>query len=647
MKKNNVILFSLIFLFVIVAPSVLGANMLDNILQPFKGIDIGATYLRYAVFIDAIIFFWFFIALTKGIFKEKFPTSVATAVGIMLGIGMAVFESMSHFNLGMMAPFAALIFFMVLGVMLFTWAKNLGDNGLFAFSLSFIVIYSLVFTIAKPLVTWIEKVPFLAAVLGIALVASIIGLVVGIFRMIGNITSGKFGVDKSISESRNNDRLAERTSREEKRALKKLDNAEKNVLNIQRHMNDLNNSLQKVTALENEYSQRDKLTRQEQADLLRQLYAALNNTEKAQAAIQKVINNINNPEYRESRDEINEHAKTLNEYLNTINSLILKLDQSIKNSIKNDDERKVQEKEYTNASKDLFTTEKQIESIEKSLDVIKNIDQLEYAKLMELWKKHQKATDFYSLFAKVAEEDEKIHPIDKEIKELDEKNLNEIDRCLRILSSDGTNDVSTLSKGIGVLANSKDDREAIRDSFKESKLQGLMYDNMNKIVALMNERNKVVSNKINLTQTYKKLSDTEISDIRLFLKTELGKLKDNFKSDVGLFTTLVKDYKAKITTPHVLPGNLNVIEINEFAEWVKKVFDSSKYKITNRQNNVRTVGTRIITTLSDLSKVTKRYTDAEDIVKKDLEREQKVLENILESIIKEEQLLTDFVDTYK
>lgn len=252
MKKNNVLLLSLIFLFAIVTPFVFGAsnNILDNVLQPFKGLNLGATYLQYAPFIDAIIYFWFFIVLTKGIFKEKFPTSVATAVGVILGIAMSVFEYNSHFNLGALGPLAALIFFLVPTIMLVMWVKSLGGSGALAFSIGFLIFYSLITTIAKPLLDWINKVPFLSAILALGLVAAIIALIIGIGKLFGNIKTGKFALDRDGREIARENRETALKDREEKKALKKLDKAKVNIAELDRHMKNMTDSLAKLADME-------------------------------------------------------------------------------------------------------------------------------------------------------------------------------------------------------------------------------------------------------------------------------------------------------------------------------------------------------------------------------------------------------------
>jgi|GEM_PF-2614258 len=671
MRKSLVAAYILVLTVLIAAPFVLGANLLDNVLQPFKGINIGQTYLNYAMFIDAVIYFWFFIALSKGIFGEKFSTQVAIAVGLILGIGMGVFEYNSHFNLGMLAPFAALIFFVVLGIMLFTWAKKIGDNGLFAFSLTYIVIYSLVAAVATSLIDWINKVPLLASILQITLLVAIIGLIMGLVRMFKNISSGKAGLDKYLTRSTGDDKKIEKTSKDEKKALKKVEEAEKNILDLQRHMNDMNNALQKITNLEDQYAKKDKLTREEQATLLREIYAALNNSYRAQAAIQKVYSNVNNPEYKESKEEINGYAKVLSEYLNSISAVLLKLDQSVKDSMTNDSERKLQEETFNKNSTEYFTAEKQIEQIKKSIEIVKSIDEPEYFKILSTLQSHKATADFYSIMTKVAEEDKKILLIDQSIKELDQKNLNEIQRCLMVLSSDGTNDVSALSKGLGVLTNSAGDRNAIKDSFKESKLQGIlgvinagykylsdshirqvqssvkdMYNNMNNIVNFMKERNTIMSDKISQTSTCKKLEDAELVVVKNAMKAALAELHQNYSSDVAAFGQLTQNYKTKIISPGVLPSDLDINKLNDFANFISTTFDSKKFRIKNRQKDVDKIRTGIIVLIDDLSRIKKGYVDAKNNVLKELQNKEKSLEYILARIADENKILADFANRY-
>ena len=182
-KVSRRLLFTIFIAFLVLTPFVLGADFLDPVFSSFRGTNLGQTYLNYAPFIDAIIYIWLFIAVAKKSMPEKMGGQVATALGIILGVAMCVFELTSKFNLGKLGPFAAIILFLVIGLFLYNLVKGFTDNVWASMSVAFLIIYSLAKWIVPSLFDWIGKLGFLGTILAIMFLASIIGLIAGIFSL--------------------------------------------------------------------------------------------------------------------------------------------------------------------------------------------------------------------------------------------------------------------------------------------------------------------------------------------------------------------------------------------------------------------------------------------------------------------------------
>ncbi|MGV8171578.1 MAG: hypothetical protein ACP5OA_02685 [Candidatus Woesearchaeota archaeon] len=228
MVKNSrslTFIFSLVFLMFI--PLVLGANVLDEVLAPFKGIDIAKTYSIYFPIIDAILYFVLFIGIAKMALGERFKgsNSVPTMIGVILAIGMAVFESQAKFNLGMLAPFAALIFFLILGMGIYSYTKSVSQNKILPFALGMATMMTLINWLAPSIKTWITKMPFLSTIWNVGILVAYISLMVILIQSIRGWGSTHVRHPTS-SETADVDTVFPRTQPFKKKAKEALDVSE-------------------------------------------------------------------------------------------------------------------------------------------------------------------------------------------------------------------------------------------------------------------------------------------------------------------------------------------------------------------------------------------------------------------------------------
>jgi DNA repair exonuclease SbcCD ATPase subunit len=180
--------FTIVLAFLILTPFAFGANLLDTFFNnpAIKGLNIAQTYQNNYPFIDAILYFVLFIGVASTALGERFKNSktVPTMIGVMLAIGMAVFEynSKPPFNLGMLAPFAALVFFLIFGMAVYSYTKSFSQDKILPIALAAVTMITLINWLAPDLKEWINKSPFLSLIVNIVLIVAFIALMIKIFN---------------------------------------------------------------------------------------------------------------------------------------------------------------------------------------------------------------------------------------------------------------------------------------------------------------------------------------------------------------------------------------------------------------------------------------------------------------------------------
>src|SRR3989338_4919249 len=91
-RKKVFLLFISLVLAVSLIPGIVFAaefNFLDSIFEPFGCINIAATYDRFWMVIDTLLYFLFFIGLVQFALKKQFEGSGGKAVIIEFGVALS------------------------------------------------------------------------------------------------------------------------------------------------------------------------------------------------------------------------------------------------------------------------------------------------------------------------------------------------------------------------------------------------------------------------------------------------------------------------------------------------------------------------------------------------------------------------------
>ena len=162
--RTKKLFYLLVFLFLALSISVHAEDFISAIFEPFAGIDIARTYNNPAVtpFIDFVLVFIFFLGLSRVSignleqFKGRGGTLTISMFSIILSIGFVVWEQMSGFNLGDLAPLAAMFFALALGFFIFKIFRGFGANGAGAGAFGYVMLYSMIIMVMPQLVDTIR-----------------------------------------------------------------------------------------------------------------------------------------------------------------------------------------------------------------------------------------------------------------------------------------------------------------------------------------------------------------------------------------------------------------------------------------------------------------------------------------------------------
>lgn len=185
-------LFAALFL-ILSIQGVYAIDILDSVLQPFRGTDIGKIYETYSLFIDAVLYLLLFLGLAQMVYVKAYGKKegklVAVAIGLALTFAMALMESRTGFRLGNLMPIGAIILIFVLFVLLYNLFQGIFNDAGASFSLAFLIMYAFLMSAFNPLYKWLEtNAPLLAALVQIAMIISFIVLII---KLIGMFKSGK------------------------------------------------------------------------------------------------------------------------------------------------------------------------------------------------------------------------------------------------------------------------------------------------------------------------------------------------------------------------------------------------------------------------------------------------------------------------
>ena len=110
-------------------------NFIERIFEPFGGIDVASTYTNYSTFIDALLYFLFFIGIAQFALSKQFEgkggKAVIIAFGLALSVGITVWTSSVGFVLGdRLGPIAAAIFMLIFFIFIIKIFKGDREEGL-------------------------------------------------------------------------------------------------------------------------------------------------------------------------------------------------------------------------------------------------------------------------------------------------------------------------------------------------------------------------------------------------------------------------------------------------------------------------------------------------------------------------------------
>lgn len=625
-KVSRNFLFIVLALFLITTPLVLGANILDNVLKPFSGINIGDTYGKYYAFIDAILYFILFIGVASAGLGQTFKDNktISTIVGVMLAIGMSVFELNTGFNIGKFAPVAALIFFLVIGIFIYNLIKNLTDQTFAAISLAFLVMYGLIQAMAPSLMEWINKIEWLSTIIALMLVASIIGLIYGIISLFKGIKSGSWGANHEGIKEKRAEREFNRNEKKEEKALKKEQKAAQKMFQLESELGNISNNIAELEKAEANIAQRDHTNRAHQIETLKDLEAALNGSWKLQQQLQDAYSKSSRPEYSSNPqylESIKTASKQLNDFINRIKYQLTNLTTTIQESknIYENETMKV-EQELTNKITALSNISSR--SIALSNELRASSEDMRKIGIYENPNAVKEITDALKtnievrpLIDKIQLADRNIKAAQKDIHDLDSRNINELQRAISVTETNPAKDIGLLRKGLNISMNT----DNIRAENAENK------GAINSISGIINMGYKYLSGD-SLRQMYETIKTVHMNTAKIL--NELMPIQNNNtqerQKDISeCITVMNKDNQiiADKITQLIIENDKNIKA--DIAE-ITKIKDGLKTLITTYKADIENIKK------GGLSK-DKLTNYLKDIIDNKLEYEKKTVENTLKN----------------
>jgi hypothetical protein len=154
MDKKRTLLFLILGISIaaIFASAAYAANgqqqgALEALLKSFGGRDLGALYNDYSAFIDMIIYLILFIGLTEWTLKNKLGygnkgRTVTAGLGIILAVGLALYEQQAGFNLMSFGPIAMAIVIALMAIAFYEGLKEFGVSKVKAICFAYIGAYA-------------------------------------------------------------------------------------------------------------------------------------------------------------------------------------------------------------------------------------------------------------------------------------------------------------------------------------------------------------------------------------------------------------------------------------------------------------------------------------------------------------------------
>ena len=645
-KISRRLLFTIFIAFLVVTPFVFGADFLDPIFQSFRGTNLGQTYVNYAPFIDAIIYIWLFIAIAKKAMPEKMGGQVATALGIMLGISMCVFELTSKFNIGKLGPFAAIILFLVIGMFLYNLMKGFTGNTWAAMSVAFLIIYSVAKWIVPSLFDWMGQVGWLGSVLAIMFLVSIIGLIYGIFSLFKGIKSGEWGSFKAKQQQGEAGKTFHNINRREEIEANRKKRAAENMFKLETEMGNLNNSIKQLEQAETNDYNKNLHNRQNQIQLLADLSNTLNRSWELQKQLQEAYGKASMPAYAENTEYLNtikQSTQQLDDFLRRIRDLLQKLYDGVVNTEKDERDADVQiRNEFDLEIKKLEDTLRKYENALATIKTYTETDKTN-ATIEDLKSIEDIAKQRKDILLKVKETQALLEKNRNAVLLEDQQNIADLKHAIEVSDANPAKNLNVLVRGINIGQNASQIKERYNDAqgvlgtigslinLRNQYLSGdnlrqiyqsvkNVHDRLQEIVVKINQEKTQITNKNTLLTTFnnlqaalqtkkanviqthltasKKAFENDKTQLQLFQDKLKIYYNNNRKSDIEMNKKIITDYKKEFSDiiitikdkalRDLLTKEVNYIikELGQYNEYVGKIdFNSAKENALKNLNN--------------------------------------------------------------
>ncbi len=161
----------------------------DEVWELLSVFDIPYIYDRYAVGVDFVLAFLFFLGVSQVTLGKRFTgkggSLLTVAVSLLLSVGLSVAESRLRFSLASFGPIAIFFLLFIVGLVLYQLARHLGFHASTALSLVFVMTYFSIQAVSPSIMDFVhQRAPWLRTTLFCVFVFAAGKLLYSIFHTI-------------------------------------------------------------------------------------------------------------------------------------------------------------------------------------------------------------------------------------------------------------------------------------------------------------------------------------------------------------------------------------------------------------------------------------------------------------------------------
>lgn len=371
-KEKKLLVFISVMLFLTLVSQVSAAegNFLNDMLDPFKDVDVAETYDRYQPFIDAFLYFIFFISVVKVTLAKRFSgpggNALIVSIGLILAISMSWWASSVGFTFKSFGVVTAAIFIGIIWYFIFAFIRHQGGNVAAASALGYVIAFLLAIAIMPQLADQLRNGPkslrTLWGLLNVIFLFALIMAIMGISRWFrgewvsggtggGGRGGGRTGGGYFGPESRAQRKTERDAKKKEQKSAEALQRAE----NVTRKLQIMDDGIRKeVTGQEEAYLQKIESDYKEHINFLEWMKKFLLNSWQVQESIEKYFQHRKT--YATAHDQavvnqVLEAATRFDSFVNRIVNLLQRLEESLKQHEKYDDKIGEFEKKQSKSEK--------------------------------------------------------------------------------------------------------------------------------------------------------------------------------------------------------------------------------------------------------------------------------------------------------